>query len=293
MAQKKIGKYTIIKAIQQGGMGKIYLAKLRGQKENVILKKLMLNRADIKKRFEREASLMQMFKHPNIVKVIDNFKSGSSLYIAMEFIDGVSLEKLIGIKTCIDPIAGILIFQQVCLGLQYAHKKSVVHRDIKPANVLIHKNGKVKLTDFGIATPGEKKERERLTKTGMQIGTPAYMSPEQLISSKHVDAQSDIYSMGVMLYEMMTGKKAFKSTFSGSNVLNICEGNYIKPERHNPKIPSKIRSIIKKAMDCKKRNRYGNMEELLKALNPFLKKFKEKKEIAKHIKSYLASKKSK
>jgi len=290
MTQKKIGKYTIIKAIEQGGMGKIYLAKLRGQKQNIILKKLIVNRVDIKKRFEREARLMQMFRHANIVKVIDYFKFGSSFYIAMELIDGVSLDKLITMKTCIAPIIGILILYQVCLGLQYAHKKGVIHRDIKPANVLIRNNGQVKLTDFGIATPGNKDDRERLTKTGMQIGTPAYMSPEQLESSKHVDVRSDIYSLGVMLYEMMTGQRAFKSTFSGMNVLNICNGKYIKPEKHNSKIPAKIRAIIKKAMCNKKESRYRDMEELIKALHPFMKRYKAKKEITRQIKNYLSTK---
>jgi len=293
MAQKKIGSYFIIQAIERGGAAKIYLAGQSGQKQNFILKELIItNSKDIRQRFEREARLMRMFDHPNIVKVHDYFKAGSHYYMAMEFVDGLSLDKLIKKKALISPLTGILIFQQVCLGLQYAHSKGVIHRDIKPANVLIAKNGRVKLTDFGIATPDAEDQGERLTETGFYFGTPVYISPEQLESSKHVDERSDIYSMGVMLYEMMTGKRPFESNFSSETITNIYNGKYIKPQKHNTQIPAKIRSVIIKAMSSAKKNRYANIKELLNTLAPLMKKYQEQKVITGQIKDYLSGKQS-
>jgi serine/threonine protein kinase len=289
MAQKKIGSYFIIQPIEQGGTAKIYVAGQSGQKQKYILKELVItNSKDIRQRFEREARLMRMFDHPNIVKVYDYFKAGSHYYIAMEFVDGMSLDKLIKKKTIISPLPGILIFHQVCLGLQHAHSKGVIHRDIKPGNVLIAKNGRIKLTDFGIATPDAEDQSKRLTETGFYFGTPVYISPEQLESSKHVDEYSDIYSMGVMLYEMMTGKRPFESNFSSETITNIYDGKYIKPQKHNPHLPAKIRSIIIKAMSSAKKNRYTSVKELLKVLNPLMKKYQDQKAITGQIKDYLS-----
>jgi serine/threonine protein kinase len=290
MTQGKIGSYSIIRVIEQGGTAKIYLAKREDHKQNYILKKLLMDSENIRKRFEREARLMQMFDHPNIVKVFDYFKFGSNYYMAMEFVDGEPLDKLINKRGLISPQIGILIFQQVCLALQYAHSKGVIHRDIKPANVLIGKNGCIKLTDFGIATPDDQEQGERITKTGFYFGTPVYISPEQLESSKHVDERSDIYSMGVMLYEMMTGKRPFESNFSSETITNIYYGKYIKPQKHNPRLPAKIRSIIIKAMNSAKKNRYASIKELLQALAPLLKGYSDQKAITSQIKEYLSGK---
>ncbi|MBN1797890.1 MAG: serine/threonine protein kinase [Spirochaetales bacterium] len=289
MAQKKIGSYFVIQSMERGGTAKIYLAGQSGQEQKYILKELIItNSKEIRQRFEREAQLMRKFNHPNIVKVYDYFKAGSHYYIAMEFVDGMSLDKLIREKTVISPLPGILILHQVCLGLQYAHGKGVVHRDIKPANVLIAKNGSIKLTDFGIATPDAEDQSERLTETGFYFGTPVYISPEQLESTKHVDERSDIYSMGVMLYEMMTGERPFESDFSSETITNIYDGKYVKPQKHNPHLPAKIRSIIIKAMSSAKKNRYANVQELLKVLEPFMKQYQEQKAITGQIKDYLS-----
>jgi serine/threonine protein kinase len=289
MAQQKIGSYSIIQAIERGGTAKIYLAAQSGQKKKYILKELIItNQKEILQRFEREARLMRMFDHPNIVKVHDYFKAGSHYYMVMEYVDGRSLDKLIKEKTRISPLTGILIFQQVCLGLQYAHGKGVIHRDIKPANVLLGKNGCVKLTDFGIATADAQDQGERLTETGFYFGTPVYISPEQLESSKHVDERSDIYSMGVMLYEMMTGKRPFESNFSSVTITNIYDGRYVAPQKHNPRLPAKIKSIIMKAMSSAKNKRYASVKELLKVLDPLMKQYQEQNAIAGQIKTYLS-----
>ncbi len=289
MAQQKIGKYTVIRSLEKGGMAHIYLAKCRGLKQQVILKKLTLvNKKEFKQRFEREAHIMHMLKNPHIVKVLDFFTSGRSYYMAMEFVDGLSLDKLIQRKKTIDPLPGILIFYQVCCALEYAHAKGIIHRDIKPANILIGKNGRVKLTDFGIAMADDTDEGERLTKTGASFGTASYMSPEQIESSKHVDERSDVYSMGVTFYEMLTGARPFKPNFSSETLVNIYKGRYLKPEKLNSAIPSKLCAVIKKAMCNVKENRFGNVAKLKTALAPFMKKHKDSKSIDAAVKSYLA-----
>ena len=149
----KVGKYTIVGKMAKGGMGSVYKAKHPTLKRFVILKQLTLRGgAGISERFKREAQLMIDFRHENIVPVYDHFKSGSSYFIAMEFVDGTSLDKLIADRSKLSPEATLLIFSEVCRGLKYAHDKGVIHRDIKPANILLSKEGEVKLVDFGIAT---------------------------------------------------------------------------------------------------------------------------------------------
>jgi serine/threonine protein kinase len=289
MAQRKIGSYVIVKAIERGGTAKIYLAGQSGQRKKYILKELIItDQKEILQRFEREARIMRVFDHPNIVKVYDYFKAGSHYYMVMEYVDGLSLDKLISQKRLILPLEGVLIFQQVCLGLEYAHGKGIIHRDIKPANVLLGKNGCVKLTDFGIATPDAQEQNKRLTETGFYFGTPVYISPEQLESSKHVDERSDIYSMGVTLYEMMTGKRPFESNFTSETITNIYNGTYVKPQKYNSHLPTKIRSVIIKAMSSAPKNRFANIRELLNALRPFMKEYQEQKAVTGRIKTYLS-----
>ena len=204
----------------------------------------------------------------------------------MEYIDGYSLDKIIKQELKIPLINCAIILHQVCQGLKYAHDKGVIHRDIKPANVLIGKNGKIKLTDFGIATSDDE-EDERLTKTGIAIGTPAYMSPEQIKSTKHVDKSSDIYSLGIMFYEMLTGKKPYASDFSDSTIEKINRGKYIMPEKLNPEIPGSLRSLIKKSVHHKINSRYKNIDLLLKVLSLFLKKLQDQKDMDTQIKKFI------
>jgi serine/threonine-protein kinase len=202
---RKVGKYTIVSKIAQGGMGAVYKAKHPTLKRFVLLKKLTLRGGpQFIERFRREARIMMDFKHDHIVQVYDHFKDGSSYYIAEEFVDGVSLEQLIKRERYLSNEAAALIFYEVCKALRHAHEKGVVHRDMKPGNILISNQGEVKLVDFGIATSREDSE-EGLTRDGMTLGTPSYIPPEQIDNAKSVDRRADIYSLGVVLYEMLTG----------------------------------------------------------------------------------------
>ncbi|MBN2738103.1 MAG: serine/threonine protein kinase [Spirochaetales bacterium] len=293
MAEKdKIGKYRVLGKIGEGGMGKIFKAQHPTLNRTIIIKQLSFTKnKSLTQRFKREAKIMIDLRNENIVQVYDHFREGNSYYIAMEFVDGTSLEKLITSKSKICPTVALLILKEICKGLKHAHDKGIVHRDIKPDNVLISKSGEVKLVDFGIATAQEDNE-EDLTKTGAIMGTPAYMSPEQLTSTKHVDHRSDIYSIGVLFYKMVTGEKPFSSNFTAEAIHNITKGIYTRPEKLNPQVPGIFRKIIHKTMNHKVGKRYKDLRYLINLLDKFTYRYKTQQEINNAIKDYTTKKES-
>ncbi|MGQ9616393.1 MAG: serine/threonine protein kinase [Spirochaetota bacterium] len=283
-----VGKYEIVEKIAKGGMGVVYKAKHPTLKRFVILKQLTLRAGSgVVNRFRREAALMIDFRDEHIVPVYDHFKHGSSYYIVMEYVDGTSLDRIIEERGKLSTPAAILIFSEICRGLKYAHDKGVVHRDIKPANILISKEGEVKLTDFGIATTKEPDD-DGLTHPGMTLGTPAYMSPEQISNPGEVDRRADIYSMGVMLYEMLTGKKPFPSSFTPETVDLINRGAYIKPHKLNPEMPRLFERVIRGLMHRKKHKRYRDLQNVLGILKRFTGKFRDEEEIHAEIRRYIS-----
>src|SRR5512138_1929577 len=219
-AEVEIGKYKIIGLLAKGGMGAVYKAKHPTLNRTVILKKLTVRgNPQFIERFKREAKIMMDFKHDNIVTVYDHFKEGNSYYIVLEYVDGFSLDELIKRERALPSVLAMYIFLEICEALKYAHDSGVIHRDIKPANVLISRSGQVKLVDFGIAAYEEEEERgEALTAHGMTLGTPSYMPPEQFEDTKSVDKCADVYAMGVVLYEMVTGKKPFPGNFAPDTI---------------------------------------------------------------------------
>ncbi len=286
-----VGKYLITAKVAEGGMGAIYKAKHPTLERTVILKRLTLKKnVAITERFKREAQLMIDFRNDNIVQVYDHFKEGNSYYIAMEYVDGVSLGDLIEKRRYIPNEIAMLIFREICKALKYAHDKTVIHRDIKPENVLISKDGEVKLTDFGIATSKDT-EDDGLTSAGMTLGTPAYMSPEQIMDTKSVDKRADIYSMGVVLYKMVTGKTPFPSNFTPDAIAQINKGEYVYPRKINPRISPVIQKVIKKAMHHKSKKRYKDLQNIIDIFSKILrKKYKDQEAITNTIKAYMAGK---
>lgn len=269
---RKVGKYTILSKIAQGGMGAVYKAKHPTLKRYVLLKKLTLRGGpQFVERFRREARIMMDFKHDHIVQVYDHFKEGSSYYIAEEFVDGVSLEQLIKRERYLSNEAAALIFYEVCKGLQHAHEKGVIHRDMKPGNILISNQGEVKLVDFGIATSLEHSE-EGLTRDGMTLGTPSYIPPEQIDNAKTVDRRADIYSLGVVLYEMLTGKTPFPGSFTAETIALIHKGKYTPPKRVNPKVAPGLAKIIAKSMKPNRRRRYQDLRQIIRRLERRIKR---------------------
>jgi len=269
---ESIGKYKVIELLAEGGMGAVYKGVHPTLDRFIILKKLTLKgNPDFAERFRREAKILMDFRNDNIVDVYDHFKEGRSHYIVLEYIDGLSLEQLIRKERYLPNDVALYIFYQVCKALEYAHHRQVIHRDIKPANILLSRDGDVKLVDFGIASSREEGE-EGLTREGMTLGSPSYMAPEQFENSRNVDKRADIYSLGVMLYESVTGKKPYPGGFSAELVLAITKGRHPSPTRLNPKVSGFIRRIIKKTMHPRKKRRYRDLEPLIRRLERYFRK---------------------
>ena len=291
---KYIGKYKIEKLLAQGGMGAVYLAIHPSLQRHVILKKLTLRASNpaIRERFRREAQILLDLTSSYIVRMYDYFREGRSDYIVLELVDGLSLDKVLKKQFSLSPQLALVIFLDACCGLRVAHERGIVHRDIKPGNILISLKSQIKLADFGIAS-GEKENEvveverktgllssankaavpEGITKAGSTLGTPAYMSPEQLDDSRSVDQRADIYSMGVMLYEMVTGNKPYKGDMQPETIAKIKAGRYIPPEKLDKSLPRIVRVLIKKMMKPDPAKRYQSIKPVIKKLKSYLSKY--------------------
>lgn len=261
---KSIGDYQILKEISSGGMATVYLAistKTNNKVAIKLLKEELLNKEKVLDRFTQEG-LLKLY-HKNIVKVLDLGIYKSKPFIAMEYIDGYDLEYLLNKKGPPPIDKAISIFKQILAALSYVHSKNIIHRDIKPKNILIDKNGNVKLTDFGIAKALYSNVK---TSTGSYLGAPAYSSPEQM-DGKLVDARSDIYSLGVTLYEMLSGKIPFSSTSIENIIKEKFIGNPIPITRYKSDMPQYILYIIDKCIARNPQNRFDSVEEILKVIN--------------------------
>jgi eukaryotic-like serine/threonine-protein kinase len=270
---EKIGKYPIESLVAKGGMGAVFKALHPTLKRYVIIKKLtMKGSSSIAERFKREARILMDFKNDYIVRVFDHFKEGASNYIVLEYVDGMSLDQLIKKQRFLSSELALVIFLDACYALQYAHNMGVIHRDIKPGNILISKKGEVKLADFGIAT-SEEDDESGLTKEGMTLGTPSYMPPEQIENSKNVDKRADIYAMGIMLYEMVTGKKPYPGNFAPDTVALIQKGRYRAARKVNPKVNPFVDKLIRKLIKPDPRKRYQSMDEVIQVVEKYLKRY--------------------
>lgn len=287
----RIGKYKVISQVGKGGMGAVYKAEHPTLKRIVIIKKLTLTDSkDFVERFKREARIMMDFRHENIVQVFDHFKEGNAYHIVMEYVDGITLEELISSRRFLTEEAALLIFYEVCKALKYAHDRQVIHRDIKPANILLSSTGIVKLVDFGVSAILDAAEDEGLTKAGMTIGTPSYLAPEQISNAKNRDRRSDIYSLGVLLYEMVIGKKPYRGGFTPEVIALIEKGKYTLPRKINPKIKASVQRLIKKAMHHKVQKRFQDLSIVISKVSRYVRKYKNQTEINQAIKLYLEGK---
>jgi len=262
-----IGNYKILKSIGKGGMAHIYAA-IQGSLDRVVVIKQMMKNLDgeAQTRFKREAKLCANLHHKNIVEIFDYFREGGEHYLVMEYIEGLSLADMIEKQAPLHPMLAAAIAREVCQALVCAHKNGIIHRDIKPKNILISKEGIVKLTDFGVARDIDAPD---LTTTGAIIGTPFYMSPEQAGGAK-AGFQSDIFSLGVVLYEMVTGKKPFVAEENQGVITKICRGKYKSPFWLGPHHSWRLGGVINRAMKRNPKSRYKSAEEMLRALNNFL-----------------------
>ncbi len=259
-------RYEILEEIGLGGMGMVYKARDRETGETVALKMLRPEIAadpSVMERFKNELRVTRKITHRNVCRIYDLHRSGNSTYIAMEYVDGESLRQVLMRFGRFSSSRGVQVAQQICAGLHEAHARGVVHRDLKPENIMLDRSGNVKLMDFGIA---REETATRMTVAGTVMGTPAYMAPEQA-EGKNADARSDIYSLGLVMYEMFTGTAAFHGDTPIAIALAQIQQMPTAPRELEPSLPPAVESVILKCLEKDPGRRYQSVEELETALS--------------------------
>lgn len=272
MNERKLGKYELMERIGRGGMAEVYRAYHSALDRYVAIKILhpfLSDDAEFKERFEREARNVAKLKHPNIVQVydFDYDPGGESYYMVMELINGPTLkDRLLDLSNVGQHFAvadTLTIIGSAAEALAYAHARNMIHRDVKPANLMIDEDGRVVLTDFGIA---KIVTGAQFTSTGGMVGTPAYMAPEQGMAEAG-DERSDIYSLGVIMYQMATGRLPFDADTPLAVILKHLNEPLIPPSEHVPEIPERLEAIICKALEKEPDNRYQSAAAMLQDID--------------------------
>ena len=261
-----LGRYRVLARLGRGGMADVYKAFQPSLDRDVAIKVLHPSMVDDKEfvgRFQREAKSVAALRHTNIIQVFDYDSQGDTYYMVMEFIDGptlkAALEELHRRREQLPLDVALRIVSDVGSALGYAHEQGVVHRDVKPANILLDRAGRVILTDFGVA---KILSGTKVTVTGTVLGTPAYMSPEQGMG-EHGDSRSDIYSLGVVLYELATGRLPFDADTPLAVLLKHAHDPLPIPRQVNPSLPEEVERIILKALAKEPADRYTTAQEML------------------------------
>ncbi|MGQ9494149.1 MAG: serine/threonine protein kinase [Anaerolineae bacterium] len=257
------GKFKVVAEIGEGGFGKIYLGYDEGMDRYVAIKELLHESAEVspedyedyKRRFRKEAQVVSKFSHPKVVTAysLESDDEGD-LYLILEYVDGGSLKNLLA-QGPLEPTRAVAIALDLCEAIDAIWKWDIVHRDIKPSNILLTKEGQAKLTDFGVAQVGH--ETRRTQEARAHPGTPAYKSPEQASSTGYLDQRSDLYALGLVLYEMLTGKLYLR--------------NRVPPHRVNRKVSRVLSAVVMKALQENPADRYQSAQEMRTALQEAIK----------------------
>lgn len=250
---KRVASFDVLREIGQGGMGQVYEAFQPALDRHVVLKKIrreLVGDETVVERFQREARAAAAVHHQNVVAVYDGFEHRGDLYIAQEFVNGVDLRAILEEAGKLEPHAAALICLQVTRGLEEIHSQSIVHRDIKPGNILVGRNGEIKIADFGIALEND---GESLTRPGFLVGSIPYMSPEQLVG-ENVDTRSDLFLLGVLLYELLTGRTPYRQSTDDSRdtlLERMQAGRYIRARKLAPAVPFHLDRLIRRCLQAR------------------------------------------
>jgi serine/threonine-protein kinase len=266
---RTIGSYSLLEEIGRGGMGTVYRAVHQTTGQLVAIKLLAPNLAadsEPVERFKREAGVMSKLRHPNIVRFYDLGLDGEQWYLVMDYAEGLNLQTILSQRGRLDLDTALSVAKTVASTFQYVHEQGFIRNDIKPANILLSNSGRIMITDFGIAKPREPdQDTQTLTWEGGFVGTPYYMAPEQFTDQSHADARSDIYSFGVLLYEMLTGVLPFK----GDNVVETIRKHVTEPppppSNYAP-VPHDVEALIMKCLEKAPADRFQSMAEVGAAL---------------------------
>jgi serine/threonine protein kinase len=268
--RKTIGNYEVRRELAQGGMGVVYLATQPALERDVVIKSLRRGFADdpsLEERFQREAQAAAAIHHQNTVAVYDCFAWRGERFIVQEYVAGEDLAAVLRIVRRIEPSIAGLIALEIARGLEEVHARTVVHRDLKPGNILIGRAGEVKIADFGIAL---EQRKSALTQVGHAVGTPGYMSPEQL-RGERADQRSDVFSFGVLLYEMLTGALPFQQSDEADEdepalIHQIEAGRYAPARKLTPGIPRSQGALIRRCLVARPKRRIRSATEIREAL---------------------------
>ncbi|MGH8310660.1 MAG: serine/threonine-protein kinase, partial [Steroidobacteraceae bacterium] len=266
----QLGRYQVRRELGRGAMGVVYEAQDPMLDRTVAIKTILLpgdaaERKIYEARFFQEARAAGRLNHPAIITIYDVGREGDLAYMAMELLPGIDLRRRMN-ETRLSMREVLTLAAEVADGLGFAHEHGVEHRDIKPANIMLSRSGGVKLMDFGIARD---ENFDDLTEAGTGIGTPAYMSPEQVLGDK-LDARSDLFSLGVVLYQMVTGKKPFVEDEHGSALHKIRLDKHLAARKLNPEIPRELERIIDRCLEKQPRERWRSAQHMVMALERFL-----------------------
>ena len=268
---QSLGRYHILEQLGEGGMATVYKAFDTRLEADVAVKVIRTEKftpevlARALKRFEREAKALARLTHPNIVKVSDYGEFDGSPYLVMPYLPGGNLKQLLKERGRIPWQEAAKLLLPIAEALDYAHDQNVIHRDVKPSNILLTERGQPMLTDFGVAKVLEEEATIDLTGTAMAVGTPEYMAPEQA-SAKTADQRADIYALGIVFYEMLTGRRPFEADTPLGVIIKQASEPLPRPRQFVPDLPERTEQILIKALAKKPENRYQHMGDLAAAL---------------------------
>jgi len=269
-SKKKIGRYKILGELGRGAMGIVYRAQDPALDRVVALKTIILaddaeGREEYQKRFFLEAKAAGKLTHPSIVTTYDFGEQDGVAYLAMELLEGTDLRTRLK-EGALPPAEAVEVARQVAEGLGFAHERGIVHRDVKPGNIMLLERGRAKIMDFGLA---RMRAADHKTVTGMVLGTPKYMSPEQVAGSP-VDQRSDLFSLGIVLYEMLTGSRLFGAEDMTQIMHNVTYQEHEPPTRLKPELPAMLDFVVARALKKDPGSRYQDAAELAADLSTCL-----------------------